>query len=998
MPERYEIRGKVARGGIGAIYRAYDTRMGREVAIKRLLPLDQTHLNESADESLKREAAALAKFQHPNVITIFAFEEDDEGPYVVMEMVEGETLKETVGRAALPVEDFIELTLQVLDPLVAARDLNILHRDIKPSNIMISWLTTGRFQIKVLDFGLAKFSQQPSTQTLDQTGSFLGSIDYLAPEQLDLQPLDQRTDLYSLGCVLYFCLTQHPPFEGENAVKTMRNHLSHQVTHLAEVRPDVPKPIADWVMRMIARYPNQRPVDAREALQEFQIARQTPATEIPLALLVDEEEEEVPMATLVEDETPEPQPSEPIRVRTQPQLITSPPKNRTAPQLLVPKGSSGPVLQRPLDTGPRKSPTGAVKSGGTGPKKSVAKSAATESGSSKKAFIIGAILVAVVGIVIGLINSRGNDGESTKEAPKKADSPQDKPAAKASNQTSQPPAPAMPSMKNPPVAKPLAIPPVVSEGLVAHYAASDAVFAGDFIATAQPGDRITWWGNLHPTAASDHLLSVDPRHQDRGPKLTMATPADHPELVREVPVLSFERSTRLISQGRAEITKHFSGTSLTSFVVMRPDVDRAGVLRFEADEIGGVLSWDLSPAGHVLRMSKGSLQPSMEAKLGDLRDHFLIFAHVWNGEKVEQLLYVTLPNGKSVLAAAGDAPFKETPIHRYSLGGITSDPNAKTFVGDLAEWLIYDRALTDEEREAVAGQLASKYFVEGLHLTVDFVSPSPNGQKPLPRNAETNAETVAPAPPITAELVGHYAASDFTFGYDLRRPAEQEQRVMAWANLAPGTNADHLMAYQTGQEAETPILHTATPAEFPELNGSHSVLRFSAGETLEAKGGSQIQSKMDDREFTCLMVVQSDVEQAPILLFKSPTVDPAAAISVQPSGFAGMIRQGNEWKNTLAAAPSGTFVIASLTWHAAEGTHQLHLKLPDGTSVASSPMKTSVETHNIDGYRLGGLAGMAGVDRDFSGRVAEVLIYGKALPDRDREEVEAHLYQRYFAK
>ena len=112
MSQRYEIKERIGRGGIGAIYRAQDTIMGREVAIKRLLPLDQTHLNESADESLQREAAALARFQHPNILTIFAFESDDEGPYVVMELLQGENLKEVIKRGALTLEDFDDLVMQ----------------------------------------------------------------------------------------------------------------------------------------------------------------------------------------------------------------------------------------------------------------------------------------------------------------------------------------------------------------------------------------------------------------------------------------------------------------------------------------------------------------------------------------------------------------------------------------------------------------------------------------------------------------------------------------------------------------------------------------------------------------------------------------------------------------------------------------------------------------------------------------------------------------------
>ncbi len=280
MADRYEIKGKVGRGGIGAIYLAYDSILKRDVAIKRLLPLEETNLNESAENTLTREAEALSRLQHPNVITLFAFEEDEEGPFVVMEYIEGDTIKDTIDNGALSLEDFQIVASQCLDPLITAQDLGLLHRDIKPANIMLQWLSSGSFQVKILDFGLAKFSQTPSLQTLDQTGSFLGSIEYLAPEQLELRPLDPRTDLYSLGCVLYYCLAQRAPFEGANPAITTTNHLNHVVTHIAEIRDDIPQPIADWLMLLISREPDDRPKDAREALQLFKKAQTGEAPQV----------------------------------------------------------------------------------------------------------------------------------------------------------------------------------------------------------------------------------------------------------------------------------------------------------------------------------------------------------------------------------------------------------------------------------------------------------------------------------------------------------------------------------------------------------------------------------------------------------------------------------------------------------------------------------------------------------------------------------------------
>jgi serine/threonine protein kinase len=270
MEDRYEIRGKIGQGGLGAVYRGYDTRMNREVAIKRITSsTGDPELQEESTRQLIKEAGALASLQHPHIVTIYDVGSDEDGPYVVMELISGKTLDELVENAPLTWPDFRELAMQTQEALIAAQELDLIHSDIKPSNLMLTWLPSGKFQIKIVDFGLATLTQSQSREHLQEMEAVFGSIFFMAPEQFERVPLDARSDLYSMGCVYYQALAGVHPFDGATAAEVMEAHLHHAVKPLQELRSDIPLWACDWIMWQINRMPQDRPESARESLSVF---------------------------------------------------------------------------------------------------------------------------------------------------------------------------------------------------------------------------------------------------------------------------------------------------------------------------------------------------------------------------------------------------------------------------------------------------------------------------------------------------------------------------------------------------------------------------------------------------------------------------------------------------------------------------------------------------------------------------------------------------------
>jgi serine/threonine-protein kinase len=227
----YEILALIGKGGMGEVYRAHDTQLEREVAIKALP--EEFARDAERLARFEREAKLLASLNHPNIAAIYGLAESDQTRFLVLELVEGETLAERIAVGALPVEDALNIALQIAEALESAHERGVIHRDLKPSNIKV----TPEGKVKVLDFGLAKaFAGNDSSSTLSnsptltmnatQQGVILGTAAYMAPEQARGKKVDHRSDIWSFGCVLYEMLTGHPVFRGEEVSDILASVLA----------------------------------------------------------------------------------------------------------------------------------------------------------------------------------------------------------------------------------------------------------------------------------------------------------------------------------------------------------------------------------------------------------------------------------------------------------------------------------------------------------------------------------------------------------------------------------------------------------------------------------------------------------------------------------------------------------------------------------------------------------------------------------------------------
>ncbi len=290
---RYRVEQEVGRGGMGIVLRAFDTRLNRAVALK-ILPPDATH----HPDRLRRfaaEARAASALNHTGIATVYDFVEQGTDSFIVYEYIDGHTLRDELAHDRFTIDDVLGVGIQLADTLVAAHSRGITHRDLKPENIMLVPDDHSRWRVKILDFGLAK--QRPEllsagTESGAETisiatvpGLLVGTITYMAPEQLEGRPTDPRTDIYTLGLVLYEMATGANPFVGRTLPSTIANILKQEPPPLGQKDPAAPTELDRILLKCLRKNPNERYQSTRELLVDLRDLRRNlalpPVTEVP---------------------------------------------------------------------------------------------------------------------------------------------------------------------------------------------------------------------------------------------------------------------------------------------------------------------------------------------------------------------------------------------------------------------------------------------------------------------------------------------------------------------------------------------------------------------------------------------------------------------------------------------------------------------------------------------------------------------------------------------
>ncbi len=720
--QRYKIYEKMGAGGVGAVFRAYDSQLKRWVAIKRLLSANEISSNDPDTAELRREADTLASLRNPNIVTIFDVGSDDEGLFIVMELLEGEDLSDVLARGPLSYDDFKELATQSLEGLLAAHQNHILHRDIKPENIKIERLPGGRLQSKIIDFGLARAGLRARKQTEDQAGTVMGSIFYMAPEQLTREPVDARTDLYSLGCVFYEALSGKRAFDGESMNDVIDKHIDHQITPLHIIAPYVQPWLSAWVLRLMSAKPDDRPLDAGQAIEEFRAWEKMPT--VPVGPWM-------PMAYYptygIPAQQPYAQPADPAAYYAPPHdtsgqvpVYAAPAEEPVyyaeavaedpAPAIAV-RPSSAPVSPRP---GPRTASAKVRPAGQTKPR-----APAAGAKGSRKPLVIGATAVAVLALGWFLFGRNSGSADSGGKADASVIG------------TSGPPKPIfeLPTERVfPPSSQVISMHFVAGKGPVANR--SDAQGKP---AEPNPNEPVFEWRDLSPLGNDNLLRSFNssPDHSPRrvnwpsqpgvaGAKpnrpcldfrLRDGTPSamnltDPESMIESLPFGS-----------NTAVEKFTFSRGLTVFLVFQAsEADLPSRVFTLTSEDGATLSLRVDEQKNLVAEARAP-GGSVDLKTKDINGTVPCIATIsWASNPAEIQLNARDANGKTFRT---DAPSKMAApakaLGKLQLGRVLGSNNqpvtkADSLSGFIGEVIVFSMALKPDQMVATEGQLRDYYF------------------------------------------------------------------------------------------------------------------------------------------------------------------------------------------------------------------------------------------------------------------------------------------------
>ncbi len=272
----YRIQELLGKGGMGEVYLAEDTKLGRRVALKILSK--ELAGDDDRRQRFEREARAAAALNHPNIVTIHSVEEADGVPFLTLELVDGETLSSLIPSGGMPLDKLLSIAIPLADAIGAAHQRGITHRDLKPANVMV----TGDGRVKVLDFGLAKLKEEAwqaasaslPTQELTGEGRILGTVAYMSPEQAEGRPVDPRTDVFALGVLLYEMATGERPFKGDNQMSVLSAIIKDTPPSITTLKHDLPRDVARAIQRCLAKDPEDRYQTAKDLRNDLRMLKE----------------------------------------------------------------------------------------------------------------------------------------------------------------------------------------------------------------------------------------------------------------------------------------------------------------------------------------------------------------------------------------------------------------------------------------------------------------------------------------------------------------------------------------------------------------------------------------------------------------------------------------------------------------------------------------------------------------------------------------------------